>query len=391
MANNLFFHVDMDAFYASVEQNDNPELKGKPVIISGDVEKRSVVSACSYEARKYGIHSAMPSVTARKKCPSGIFLPVRMGRYKEVSEEIMNIFETYTPSVIQISIDEAFLDISGMEKYMGKGEKIAIRLKKEIRDRTGLALSIGIAENRYLAKLASDYRKPDGLFRIYPGREIEFLDSLRLKDIWGIGEKTVSKLENLNIKTVRALREYPVTLLASMLGQGCANFIYNAVRGIDPGIFTALPRSRSISNETTFQEDIISSDLLKKQLLELSHQLMFRLMNSEYSSRTVSIKLRYDDFTTVSSQSRQESFITSGEEIYEILVHLLETKLEYDRPVRLIGASLMSLEKRGSNNQLELFENRFDKKNRVEKAVLELKKKDPSFRVIKASLLNRKK
>ena len=323
---NIFFHVDMDAFYASIEQLDNPDLKGRPVIVSGSTEMRSVVSACSYEARKYGIHSDMPAVTAKKLCHEGVFLPVRMDRYKEISEHIMKIFDSYTPSVIQISIDEAFLDISGMEKYMGKAEEIAVNLKNEIKVKTGLTVSVGIAENKYLAKLASDYKKPDGLFRVPPGREEEFLDTLKLKDIWGIGKKTVEKLENMNIRSVERLREYPETLLASMLGPGCAAFIYKAVRGIDPGIFNSAPRSRSKSNERTFREDVASVKGLNMNLLELAHQLMFRLLNSEYSSKTVSLKIRYEDFTTVTAQVKKDSDITSGEEIYSILKDLMETK-----------------------------------------------------------------
>ncbi len=386
---NIIFHVDMDAFYASVEQHDNPQLYGKPVIISGSTELRSVVSACSYEARKFGVHSAMPAVTAKKLCPAGIFLPVRMKRYKEVSETIMNIFDSYTPSVIQVSIDEAFLDISGMEKYMGTAEEIAVKLKKDIKKSTGLTISVGIAENKYLAKLASDYKKPDGLYRVEKGREEDFIDTLQLRDIWGIGKKTVEKLQSLNIKTVKALREYPETLLTSMLGPGCAGFIYKAVRGIDPGIFSSAPRSRSISNEKTFKEDISSDIILKQTLLELAHQLMFRLMNSEYSSKTVSIKIRYEDFTTVSAQIKKESFITSGEEIYSILKNLLEIKRDYNKSVRLIGASLMSLEKNDTASQLDLFENSYYRQNKVEKAILDMKKKNPDFRVIKAALIHK--
>ena len=388
---NIFFHVDMDAFYASIEQLDNPHLKGRPVIVSGSTEKRSVVSACSYEARKYGIHSAMPAVTAKKLCPEGIFLPVRMERYKEVSEQIMTIFDSYTPSVIQISIDEAFLDISGMEKYMGKAEEIAVNLKKRVKEKTGLTISVGIAENKYLAKLASEYKKPDGLFRIHPGSEEKFLDTLKLKDIWGIGKKTVEKLENMNIRTVQGLREYPETLLASMLGPGCAAFIYKAVRGIDPGIFNSEPRSRSISNERTFREDVRSDKTLNRNLLELSHQLMFRLMNSEYTAKTVSLKIRYEDFTTITAQIKKDSEITSGEEIYSILKELMDTKRDYSRGIRLIGAGLLSLEKRGLSGQLDLFENSYRKQNRVEKAILDLKKKNPEFKVVKASLIKKQK
>ena len=193
----------------------------------------------------------------------------------------------------------------------------------------------------------------------------------------------------MNISSVERLREYPETLLASMLGPGCAAFIYKAVRGIDPGIFNSAPRSRSISNERTFREDVTSVKVLNMNLLELAHQLMFRLLNSEYSSKTVSLKIRYEDFTTVTAQVKKDSDITSGEEIYSILKDLMETKRDYSRGIRLIGAALLSLEKRGVSEQLDLFENSYKKQNRVEKAILDLKKKNPGFKVIKAALIKK--
>ena len=197
----VYFCADMDAFFASVEQHDNPDYMGKPLIVGGLEGHRGVVSACSYEARKYGVHSAMPAATAHKLCPDGIFVPVRMKRYKEVSDHIMEIFSRFAPEVIQNSIDEAFLDMTGTEKLMGKPEEVAARIKACVKEETGLTVSIGIGENRYLAKLASDYRKPDGLYQVKKGQEIEFIDSIPLKKLWGIGKSTWAHLEKSGIST----------------------------------------------------------------------------------------------------------------------------------------------------------------------------------------------
>jgi DNA polymerase-4 len=215
----------MDAFYASVEQRDNLKLVGKPVIIGASPGTRGVVSACSYEARVFGVHSAMPISEAVRKCPEGIFLPVRMGRYQEASSAVMEILSHYTPVMRQISVDEACLDMTGTERLFGPPLSAALRLKREVRDKTGLTLSIGIAPNRYLAKLASERDKPDGLWLVEEGKEVEFLDKMPLRSLWGVGKKTLARLTECNIITIKALRRYSLTVLRSMMGDGCGTFL----------------------------------------------------------------------------------------------------------------------------------------------------------------------
>jgi DNA polymerase-4 len=210
---NVIFHVDLDAFYASVEQIDNPSLQGKAVIVGALPGHRGVVSSCSYEARRFGVRSAMPVSQAARRCPQGVFVPVRMKRYLEVSQAVMRILERFSPDFRQISIDEAFMDMSGTQRLYGAPLATGKTVKEKVRRQTGLTLSIGIAANRYLAKLASEHSKPDGLHFVQPGEEISFLDGLSLGNLWGVGEKTRERLLELNITSVQGLREYPKDIL----------------------------------------------------------------------------------------------------------------------------------------------------------------------------------
>ncbi|MEW5814555.1 MAG: DNA polymerase IV [Spirochaetota bacterium] len=387
----VFFHVDLDAFYASVEQLDHPELKGKAVIIGARPGSRGVVSACSYEARKYGIRSAMPISQAYRKCPSGIFLPPRMERYAQISKGVMKIFDSYSPKVQQISIDEAFVDMSGTEKLFGPPYEAAARLKKQVLKETGLTLSIGIAPNRFLAKMASDFSKPDGLCQVKEGEEIDFIDKLDLKHLWGVGGKSIERLKELNIETVQTLRQFSEGLLKTMFGQAGGTYLYKAVRGIDPGIFSEEPKSHSISNEVTFEEDIMDSDGIKKVLLELSHQVMFRMMQEQCQTKTVFLKVRFFDFTTTTAQATLQHFVNSAEELYRMSTELLDKRWDHRTPIRLIGVGVSSLKNDGSCEQQELFEDEFGKKKKVEQAVFKIRHKLSGNSVIKASLLNRKR
>ncbi len=387
---NVFFHIDMDAFFASVEQRDNPELRGKPVIVGG-TGPRGVVSTCSYEARVFGVRSAMPSAEAKKRCPAGIFVRGRMNRYHQVSQQIMGILTQFSPEVNVVSVDEAYLDMTGTGLIFGTPFDAAVKLKSEIREKTGLTVSVGIAYNRMLAKLASEHGKPDGLFEIEKGKEIEFLDSVKLKDLWGIGEKTLSRLHDLGITEIRQLRLYSEKLLSEMLGENSAAYLYKTVRGIDPGIWNSSPRSRSISSEVTFEKDTKSEAFLKRELLDISRQLMFRLIDSGYLSRTVSIKIKYFDFSAITAQSTLSGNIRCSDEIYKTLINLLDAKLDRSRPVRLIGASLMSLESRENSSQLDLFEDNYSKKGEVEKAVQALSKKKPGIKIFKATLIDKER
>jgi len=385
---NVFFHVDMDAFYAAIEQLDNPELRGKPVAVGG-TGTRGVVSTCSYEARVYGVRSAMPAGEAKKRCPNCIFVPVRMNRYMSVSRSIMEILHSFSPVVNKVSIDEAYLDMTGTSLIFGTPLEAAAKLKAEIREKTGLTISVGIAENRMLAKLASEYGKPDGLYQIEKGKEIQFLDSVKLKDLWGVGKKMLQRLNELGISEVRQLRFYSKKMLIGMLGENAAEYIYKTVRGEDPGIWNNCPKSRSISSETTFDKDITDIRILKKELLDISQQLMFRLMETGCSSRTTAIKIKYHDFESITAQKTIRAGIMCSDEIYKALQELLESRLDRSKPVRLIGAALMSLEGEKKGEQLDLFENSYSKKREVEKAVQALSKKKPGLKVFKATLIDK--
>ncbi|MCL2293905.1 MAG: DNA polymerase IV [Spirochaetes bacterium] len=424
---NVFFHIDMDAFYASVEQLDDTSLRNKPVIIGGS-GKRGVVSTCSYEARVFGIRSAMPIEEARKKCPSGIFLPCRMERYIEVSNQIMEILKQFSPEVNVVSVDEAYLNMTGTSLIFGQPEEAAKKLKSkiksikpqskalhpapsahvpqqscevrvrdplfphsEIKETAGLTVSVGIAGNRMMAKLASEFGKPDGLFRIEQGKEIEFLDSIKLKNLYGIGKKTLERLNQGGIYEIKQLRLYSKKMLSGMLGSAVlAEYIYKAVRGEDPGVWNDNPKSKSIGSEITFEEDIMSEDLLKQELLDFAQHLMFRLNDSEYVSKTVAIKIKYFDFLVTTAQTTLPDNISCSDEIYKTLAALLDKKLDRSKPVRLIGASLNGLEKREYSSQIDLFENNIIKKREVEKAVQALSKKKPELKIFKAAAIKKK-
>lgn len=386
--NKVYFCADMDAFFASVEQSDNPGYRGKPVIVAGRAGRRGVVSSCSYEARKYGVHSAMPALSAKKLCPEGIFVPARMDRYREVSEKIMAILKNYSSSVMQNSVDEAFLDMTGTEKLFGPPADAAKKIKRDIMKTTGLTVSVGIAENMYLAKLASDFKKPDGIYEVERGKGTEFIDSVKFSKLWGIGKSTLTKLSDSGIKSAAQLRNYPEKALASIFGEAAASFLYKICRGEDPGIFVFEHKSRSISNEITFERDISDYETAKEILLDLSHKIMFRLMKKNFSSKTLFLKIRLGDFSSSTIQTTKQAPFTSSEEVFETAVKLLETKWDTSKKIRLIGLGFQNVYPQGEEIP-ELFETMHEKQNRVEKAVLGINSKFGGDRVIKAALLKR--
>jgi DNA polymerase-4 len=383
------FHVDLDAFYASVEQIDNPSLQGKAVIVGALPGHRGVVSSCSYEARRFGVRSAMPVSQAARRCPKGVFVPVRMKRYLEVSQAVMRALELFSPDFQQISIDEAFMDMSGTQRLYGAPLTAGKTVKEKVRTETGLTLSIGIAANRYLAKLASEYSKPDGLHFVQPGQELSFLDRLSLGKLWGVGEKTRERLLELNITSVQGLREYPKDILCSMMGEASGRYLYKACRGGDPGIFSAGPKSHSISSEMTFERDIKNADTLKRNILELSEQVMHRLLTAALRTNTVVLKLRYFDFATTTIQKTVKHWITSSDEIYKLALQLLDQRWNGSTPVRLVGVGTANVVAPGQAIQGELFEDDFDKKRKVEETVTRLREKMRGVKFTKASLIDK--
>lgn len=384
----LFAHVDLDAFYASVEQAEHPELKGQPVIIGALPGHRGVVSACSYEARVFGVHSAMPISQAYRRCPDGVYLIPRMKRYQEISRDIMSLLSDYSPEVTQISIDEAALDLTGTERLFGPPEQTAARIKKNIADRFGLTISVGIAPNRYLAKLASEAKKPDGLVRVRAGEEEPFLDTLDLSDLWGIGDRMIEQLTELDIHSMPVLRSYPEDVLQELVGRAAGSYLYRVCRGINPGVYNRRPKNRSISTETTFEQDTRDRDTIARVLLDLSHQVMFRLLDEGYRSNTVQVKVRFADFSTTTVRKTLGHAVASAEELHQIACELLGKRWSGGERIRLIGIGLVSLERTGEPEQETLFEDQHDRQKRVEKSVLGIHKKHKGTRVIKASLLD---
>ena len=386
----VYFHVDLDAFYASVEQLDHPEYRGKPVIVGARPGTRGVVAACSYEARRFGVRSALPISEAYRLCPGGVYVRPRMERYAELSARVMKLFDDFTPAVRQISIDEASLDMSGTEKLFGPAAETAKKLKTRVREETGLSLSIGIAGSRFIAKMASEFRKPDGLYEVLPGEEEAFVETIGLAKIWGVGKKTLERLKELRLDSVPLLRERTEKQLAGLLGNATAAYLLKAVRGIDPGMYAETAKSHSVSSETTFPEDTEDRETLETALLDLCHQVMFRLFEEEGRSKTLGLKIRYGDYSTLSRRSTLGHYLTSAEELHLRAVELFRAQWD-GRALRLLGIGLEQVESGKTPSQGELFSDDFERKSIVEKTVLSLKKKNPEAAPVKASLLKRGK
>lgn len=386
MAKKCFLHVDLDAFYASVEQLDHPEYRGKPVIVGGlPSEKRGVVSTCSYEARKFGVHSAMPIFQAHRLCPTGIFLRGNMKRYAEKSGEVMAIFRDFSPDVQQLSIDEAFIDLTGTDLLFGDGESTARNIKKRIFEETGLTVSVGMATNKYLAKIASGLSKPDGFFSVPPGDEESFMANLPLNKVWGVGEKSLAKLHKSGLYTVAQVLSCSAETLRKLLGNSGGEFLYNAVRGGDVGGFDREVKSHSVSTEQTFHSDLTDNYVIETILMQLSQEVMFRLLRTHQSTRTVQLKIRYDDFATETRQETYHSPITTSDAFYKAVLNLYRKKTAGPRGIRLLGVGANNV-KENENVTKSLFDE--DEKNRlVENAVLDIKKKFPKTVINKARLL----
>jgi DNA polymerase IV len=383
----VVFHVDLDAFYASVEQMDDPSLAGKPVIVGAAPGRRGVVSACSYEARRFGIHSAMPISQAFRRCPQGVYLPVRMERYMEISRRVMALLAGYTPHLQQISVDEAFLDLTGTERLFGPVRETGARLKAEIRKKIGLAITVGIGPNKYVAKLATNSGKPDGLVEVRAEDVESFMDGVALKDLWGIGEKTLQRLTELNISSVRQLRGLPQPELSRLLGAGASGFLSSVARGADPGIFSEEPQTRSLSSETTFEKDRKDRTGIERILLELCHQVVFRMIEEGWKSKTVSLKVRFHDFTTVSAQKTLKHWVSSAEELHVVARELLSSRWTGGTPIRLVGIGFSNLSPVDAQDQLDLFPDEFSRKKKVEEAVFRLRRKMGDVTLTKASLM----
>ena len=357
-------HLDMDAFYPSVEILDNPELRGKPVIVGGG-SKRGVVSSASYEARKYGVHSAQPIAQALKLCPHGIFLPVRMSRYKELSDKIFEIFHRFSPLVEPLSIDEAFLDITGTERLLGNPVAVAKKLKKIILDETGLTVSAGVAPSKFIAKIASDMDKPDGLTVVSADEIQAFLDPLPVSKMWGAGKVTIEKLSRYNIKTFYDLRKFPVEILERSFGKNGLRMQLLS-KGIDDRSVEVEHETKSIGHEETFQEDITDLEVSERHLLDLAMKTAERMRHGHFKGRTVTLKARYNDFTRVTRSLTLDEHTDDGMLIYSTVRMLLKKTETGKRPVRLLGVSMSGLAMDGLSGQTS-FLSKDEKKEKSEK------------------------
>ncbi len=347
----------MDAFFAAIEQLDNPQYRGKPVIVGADPRGgrgRGVVSTCSYEARKYGIHSAMPISEAYRRCPGGIFLPVRGKRYSQMSKRVMAIVATFSPVVEQISIDEAFVDMTGSAHLFGGPEEAARAIKLRIREETGLTASVGIAPNKFLAKIASDLQKPDGLVIVPEGREKEFLRDLPIRRLWGVGEKTGAYLERIGIDTIGQLAEMPLEDLTKRFGKWGLS-LWQLANGIDHRPVSPIRLRKSISVERTFAEDVDDPAVIEQTLFRLAEQLSRDMRQNGLKGRTITLKLRLEDFSTFTRSRTLPEFTDSAKVLRAISLDLVRKVWHRDRRVRLlgIGASHLNIVE---GEQLSLFE-----------------------------------
>jgi nucleotidyltransferase/DNA polymerase involved in DNA repair len=372
---NLIFHVDMDAFYAAIEQVDNPNLAGRPVIIGADPKNgkgRGVVSTASYEARVFGIHSAMPISQAFRLCPHGVFLPVRGRRYKEISCHIMAIFDLFTPNTEAISLDEAYLDMTGMGRLSGTPLQIAERLKTRVREATGLTASVGIGPNKLIAKIASDLEKPDGLVYVKAESVQAFLAPLSVGRLWGIGKKTASRLADISVTTVGQLAEIPRETLIDLFGDIWGGSLWKLARGIDDSPVVTGREAKSVSNETTFFRDVTDPETHKQTLLALAEKVGYRTRKKGLQGKTVTLKVRFSDFTTYVRHLTLPDFTDFSENIYESSLSLYES-VTLCQPVRLLGVGLTQLI--ASNSKQESLFSMDEKRSKISEAVDSLKHK----------------
>ena len=360
MTERVILHVDMDAFYASVELLRRPELRGQPVVVGG-AGARGVVAAASYEARSYGIHSAMPSVRAQRLCPHAVFLDGDHRHYAAVSGRLMEIFRSITPLVEPLSLDEAFLDISGTRRLLGPPEEVAHTLRRRVREAEDLSCSVGVAPNKFLAKLATNRAKPrasrsgpiegPGVHVVEAGRELEFLHPLPVEALWGVGPATLLKLHDLQVRTVADLAARPLEDLVAALGAGSGAHLHALAHGRDDRSVVPDQEPKSISHEETFARDLTSMDELRAEVVRLSDAVASRLRHHGFRGRTVQLKVRYRDFSTVTRSTTLDSATDRGTDLRDTAWSML-LRLPVERGVRLVGVGMANLQREPEQQQL---------------------------------------
>jgi len=393
-------HLDLDAFFASVEQRDNPAYRDKPLIVGGisgggvSNLNRGVVCTASYEARKYGIRAGMPIWEARQKCPRGIFVPTQMNKYLKESRKFFQVCSTYTPLIEPLSVDELFLDVSGCESLFGSSEIIGRKIKERVYQELGLKVSVGIAENKFLAKIATNLGKPDG-FYIIPSKDIQkILYPLPISALWGIGKKTEELLNKSGIYRVEQLARMPDSILENLLGKN-AKKIKLLAQGIDENPVTPPSTAKSIGKETTFSTNITEKEILVKELLKLSQQVGYVARRKSYKGRTITLKIRFQNFTTFNRSKTLENPTNLDDIIFKTVVELLGKVRCKKGGVRLLGIKLSNLASGNERKQLKLLREEEDKKgDKLEQLTQSLDKIREKFgtkAVTRASLLSNPK
>ena len=341
--NRKIIHIDMDAFYASIEQRDNPKYKGKPLIVGGDPNRRGVVATCSYEARKYGIHSAMPSLTAYKLCPKAIFIRPRMEVYKKVSRQVMNILNEYSNLVEPLSLDEAFVDVSKSKRCKGSATLIALEIKERIFKEVGLTASAGVSFNKFLAKMASDFRKPDGITVITEENSKDFIRKLPIGKFFGVGRVTKNKLNNIGVFKGEDLLRFSEKELIGILGDR-GKILYEFARGIDNRQVNPYRIRKSIGKEITLREDIEDIEEMIEILDKIAERVSESLCLLNKKGKTVTLKVKFNDFKHITRSITLEHFLKEKKEIMECVKDLISIVDFKNKKVRLLGITISSLE-----------------------------------------------
>lgn len=387
----MILHIDMDAFFAAIEQRDNPELKGVPVIISRD-HKRGVVATASYEARKFGIHSAMPVFMAKQRCGNLTIVPGNMKKYKAVSLSVMEILSSFSPLLEQVSIDEAYLDISGCERLFGTPEEIGMSIKKKIKDRLVLTCSIGIAPVRFLAKIASDMQKPDGLTLIKKSEMNDFIKNLAIEKVPGVGKRAMDQMVLLKIETLSDIKKYSLSILTQKFGS-MGKRLFELANGVDSTGITKHAVRKSISSETTLTEDISDFETIKQIILDRSQTVGRQLRKKNSFCSIIFIKIKFADFTQITRQKKINHPVSSSNAIFNNAVSLFK-KIQLKKKIRLIGVGVSALKDKHSPVQLLLTttENKQQKQwDHVDSAMDRISEKYGSTMVTKATLRDKNK
>ncbi len=365
------FHVDLDAFFVSVEQLHDPSLQGKPVIVGGHPDSRGVVSAASYEARRFGVHSAMPLAQARRLCPAAVFVPVHFSRYVAASEQFMNLLEKTAPLIERLGLDEAFLDMSELVRDFTEARSHALSLKRQVREELGLVVSVGVAPCKIVAKVASDAEKPDGLVVVRPGEEAAFLAPLEVRKLPGVGKKTAASLADIGVQTIGQLAAIPEHVLHGKFSR-YGDVLLRHARGIDNSAVEPRGEPQSMSRETTFQVDTRDTTFLQSTLRSMCEEVAQDLRRHGKRSRTVTVKLRYEDFRTVTRQSSLAIEVIEADAIFAAAAPLLQTLMAHERQrVRLIGVRASRLS--GPERQLDMFARDSAKIQNVEHAIAQVR------------------